>query len=101
MKHIHEANNSAQVFYVGKELKQGIVITVEPGIYFIPTLIDLWQKEGKFLNYINYPELDRYKTFGGIRVEDNVLITETGNRILGNPIPKSINEIEAIKNAFE
>jgi Xaa-Pro aminopeptidase len=87
-----------QFLRYGKELKPGLVHTVEPGIYFIPALIDLWQKERKFENFINFSKLDDYKKFGGIRVEDNVLVTEKGYRILGTPIPKTINEIETLKN---
>jgi Xaa-Pro aminopeptidase len=86
-----------QFLRYGKELKTGLVLTVEPGIYFIPALIDLWKKEGKFTQYINYDKLDKYSSFGGIRVEDNILITNEGYRILGNPIPKTIKEIESLK----
>ena len=78
----------------GRNLEKGIVITLEPGIYFIPSLIDLWKKEKKFESYINYHILDKYMNFGGIRVEDNILITGKGNRILGKPIPKTIAEVE-------
>ena len=78
----------------GRKLEKGIILTVEPGIYFIPTLIDLWKREKKFESFINYSALNNYMNFGGIRVEDDVLITSTGNRILGNPIPKTIAEIE-------
>lgn len=81
---------------LGKELKPGFVITVEPGIYFIPTLIDIWKKEGKFTEFINYDVLETYKTFGGIRIEDDVLVTETGNRVLGVPVPKSVADVESM-----
>ncbi len=79
---------------LGKELKPGFVITIEPGIYFIPHLIDLWEKEGKFTEFINYDKLEKYKNFGGIRIEDDVLITDTGQKVLGKPVPKTIEEIE-------
>ena len=78
----------------GKTLKPGFVVTDEPGIYFIPTLIDLWKAEGKFKEFINYDKLETYKDFGGIRIEDDLLITEDGCRILGRPIPKTVAEVE-------
>ncbi len=81
---------------LGKRLQPGFVLTVEPGIYFIPALIDQWRAEGKFTEYINYDLADTYKDFGGIRIEDDILVTETGCRVLGKPIPKTVAEIEAI-----
>jgi len=80
---------------LGKELKPGIVLTVEPGCYFIPALIDKWKAENKHSDFINYELLESYKDFGGIRIEDDILVTEYGNRVLGKPIPKTIEEIEA------
>ena len=81
---------------LAKPLKPGFVLTVEPGIYFIPDLIDLWRGEGKFKDFINYDEVEKYKDFGGIRIEDDVLVTEDGVKVLGKPIPKEIDEVEAI-----
>jgi len=81
---------------LGKRLKKGYAITVEPGIYFIPELIDQWKKEGKFLEFINYKKLKEYRDFGGIRIEDNVVITANGYQLIGNPIPKTIVEIEEV-----
>ncbi|MEI6823850.1 MAG: M24 family metallopeptidase, partial [Bacteroidota bacterium] len=81
---------------LGKRLQPGYVLTVEPGIYFIPALIDQWRAEGKFTEFINYDLADTYKDFGGIRIEDDILVTETGCRVLGKPIPKTVAEIEAI-----
>ncbi|MCF0199929.1 MAG: aminopeptidase P family protein [Bacteroidales bacterium] len=78
----------------GKTLKPGFVVTDEPGIYFIPTLIDLWKAEGKNKDFINYDKLETYKDFGGIRIEDDLLITENGCRIPGRPIPKTVSEVE-------
>ena len=81
---------------LGKELKTGFVLTVEPGIYFIPDLIDKFRKEGKFADFVNYDKVETYKDFGGIRIEDDVLVTEDGFRVLGKPIPKTIEEVEAV-----
>jgi len=80
---------------LGKELKTGMVLTVEPGIYFIPDLIDQFRNEGKYLDFVNYDKVETYKDFGGIRIEDDILVTETGYRVLGKPIPKTIAEVEA------
>ena len=77
----------------GRHVSTGFVLTVEPGIYFIPVLIDRWEAEKKFAAYINYDVLKDYRTFGGIRIEDDILITENGCRVLGKPIPKTIEEI--------
>ncbi|MBL7113681.1 MAG: aminopeptidase P family protein [Bacteroidales bacterium] len=79
---------------LGKELKPGYVITNEPGCYFIPALIDIWRSEKKFTEFINYDAVESYKDFGGARIEDDVLVTETGSRVLGKPIPKTIEEVE-------
>ncbi len=80
----------------GKTLKPGFVVTDEPGIYFIPKLIDIWKAEGKNKDFINYERLETYKDFGGIRIEDDVLITNDGCRVLGRPIPKTVSEVEEI-----
>ena len=80
----------------GRELQPGFVLTVEPGIYFIPQLIDIWEKEGKFTEYIHYAKVREYIGFGGIRIEDDILITETGCRVLGEPLPKTVREIEEV-----
>ena len=81
---------------LARKLEPGFVLTVEPGIYFIPALIDLWRSEGKFTEFINYDKADTYKDFGGVRIEDDILVTENGFRVLGKPIPKTVAEIEAI-----
>ncbi len=79
---------------LAKALQPGYVLTVEPGIYFIPELIDLWKAENKFREFINYQEVEKYRGFGGIRIEDDVLVTEQGHRVLGKPVPKTIEEVE-------
>ncbi len=79
-----------------KELQAGHVLTVEPGIYFIPQLIKQWQGENKFEEFINYNKVNEYIDFGGVRIEDNILVTKTGCRVLGKPIPKTVKEIESV-----
>jgi Xaa-Pro aminopeptidase len=79
---------------LARELETGFVLTVEPGIYFIPELIEKWRTEGKFKNFIRYDKLQAWQKFGGIRIEDNILITENGHQILGEHIPKTVSEVE-------
>lgn len=73
-----------------KELQEGFVLTVEPGIYINPELIDRWKAENKFAEFINYKVLESYRDFGGIRLEDNYLITGAGSKRLGRELPISI-----------
>ncbi|MCL2413698.1 MAG: aminopeptidase P family protein [Bacteroidales bacterium] len=80
----------------GKKLKEGFVLTVEPGCYFIPQLIEQWQNENKHAEYINYDEVMKYLDFGGVRIEDGILITKDGCRVLGKPVPKTVADIEAL-----
>ena len=79
---------------LGKELEAGFVITVEPGVYFIPELIDRWKAEKKCCDFINYSMVEKYRDFGGVRIEDDILVTENGHRVLGKKIPKTIDEVE-------
>lgn len=81
---------------MGKRLQSGYVLTVEPGIYFIPALIDKWESERLHEDFIIYEKISDYTDIGGIRIEDDVLVTNEGRRVLGNPIPKTIREIETI-----
>jgi Xaa-Pro aminopeptidase len=85
---------------LGRRLQKGFVLTSEPGIYFIPALIDKWRSEKKFTGFINYDRLESYRNFGGIRIEDDILVTNTGCRVLGKPIPKTVSEIEEINGWF-
>ena len=78
-------------------LEPGFVHTVEPGIYFIPELIDMWKAEKKFADFINYEKVETYKDFGGICNEEDYLITETGARRLGKKIPLTPDEVEALR----
>jgi len=80
---------------LGKALKAGHVLTVEPGIYFIPELIERWEAEKKYTDFINYDKLNQYKGFGGIRIEDNFLIEANGYRRLGPELIRTVEEIEA------
>ncbi len=82
---------------LGRELEQGFVITVEPGIYFIPELIDKWKSEKQFANFINYDKVESYKDFGGVRIEDDVLITKRGFSILGKTVPKVLEDVENVR----
>ncbi len=83
---------------MGRKLEPGFVITNEPGCYFIPALIEQWKAEKKFEQFINYRAVEPYLGFGGVRIEDDVLITDTGSRVLGTPIPKTADEVEATMN---
>jgi len=82
---------------LARPLEPGFVLTIEPGVYFIPELIDLWQGEGKFREFINYDKLEAYRTFGGIRNEEDYLITADGARLLGKKIPLTTDEVEALR----
>jgi Xaa-Pro aminopeptidase len=83
---------------LAKELRPGHVFTIEPGIYFIPELIDKWKSERKFNEFLNWTEIEKFRNFGGIRNEEDFLITEKGFRRLGKAKPKTIEEVEAIRN---
>jgi Xaa-Pro aminopeptidase len=80
----------------GRKLQEDFVMTIEPGIYFIPELIDIWKAENKLSEFINYDVVETYKDFGGIRIEDDILVTANGCRVLGKPIPKTVEEVEEV-----
>lgn len=81
---------------LGRRLQPGFVMTDEPGIYFIPALIDKWKSEHMHTDFLNYDAIERYRDFGGIRIEDDILITPTGCRILGaDIIPYHPDDVEA------
>ncbi|MFC6103296.1 aminopeptidase P family protein [Olivibacter domesticus] len=82
---------------LGKELAAGYVLTVEPGIYFIPELFSRWKAENKLKDFINYNEVEKYLSFGGVRIEDNYLVTDTGYKKLGKELAKTIEEVEEIR----
>ncbi len=79
---------------LGRKLEPGFVLTIEPGIYFIPELIDQWKADKHNSDFINFDKVEEYRTFGGLRNEENFLVTDTGFELLGKPKPKSIKEVE-------
>ena len=80
---------------MGRKLEKGFVVTDEPGIYFIPALIDDWRAKGLHQDFINYDKVEGYKDFGGIRIEDDILITDNGCRFLGEErIPYHPKDVE-------
>lgn len=81
---------------LGRKLQSGFVITNEPGIYFIPALIDKWKSEKINNEFINFDKVNEYRDFGGIRLEDDILVTETGSKLIGDRIPITPDEIEEI-----
>ena len=80
---------------MGRKLEPGFVITNEPGIYFIPALIDLWKNDKTNAAFINFDKVDQYRDFGGIRLEDDILVTDNSCRSLGKRIPITVDEVEA------
>ncbi len=82
---------------LARKLEPGFVLTIEPGIYFIPELIDLWKSEKRFSQFINYDRVEEYRNFGGIRNEEDYLITPDGARRLGKYVPMTIEEVEAMR----
>lgn len=84
---------------MGRRLQEGFVITDEPGCYFIPALIDKWKAENMHKDFLNYEAIEKFKDFGGIRLEDDILIIPDGSRFTGEKhIPITISEVEQIMN---
>lgn len=81
---------------LGRRLQPGFVLTNEPGIYFIPALIDQWQRDKTNADFINFDKVNEYRQFGGIRLEDDILVTETGCEIIGKRVPIEPDEVEKI-----
>lgn len=94
--HVRSALFGLRNLRLAKPLRDGMVVTVEPGLYFIPDLIDRWRDEARHGHLIDYDRLDRFRSFGGIRVEDDVLVTATAARVLGPSIARSAEEVEAM-----
>ncbi len=80
---------------LGKELRPGYVLTIEPGIYFIPDLMDQWKSDKHLVQFLNYAEIEKFRSFGGLRNEEDFLITEDGARRLGKALPLTIEGVEA------
>jgi Xaa-Pro aminopeptidase len=83
---------------LAKELRPGFVVTVEPGIYFIPELIDLWKSQNHLSQFLNYAEVEKFRNFSGLRNEEDFLITEDGARRLGKALPMTIEGVESIRS---
>ncbi len=83
---------------LGRELERGFVVTIEPGLYFIPELIAQWKAKRHLQAFINYDQLEKYAGFGGIRIEDAFQITSSGSELLGNPLPTEVHEVEEVRN---
>ena len=85
------------VYRAAWKLREGTVMSNEPGIYFIPALIDKSKAEGLYKGIVNYDLLDEYRDFGGIRIEDDIVVTAEGGRVIGDKhIPSSVEELEAV-----
>jgi Xaa-Pro aminopeptidase len=82
---------------LARALEPGFVVTLEPGLYFIPELMDRWGAEKKYADFINYDKLEKLRGFGGIRIEEDLLITEKGSRLLGKPLAKTAAEVEEMR----
>ena len=93
-----EAEFGITFLRLGKKLEKGFCITVEPGIYFIPELFNQWKQDNKHRDFINYDKFENYLDFGGIRIEDNISITNDKSENLSDFIIKEVDDIESIMN---
>lgn len=82
---------------LARALEPGFVVTIEPGLYFIPELMDKFKAEKKFMDFIHYDRLEDLRGFGGIRIEEDFVITADGSRLLGKPLAKTADAIEALR----
>ena len=82
---------------MSKPLKPGMVVTVEPGIYFIPALVERWKADPRLASFVNFPALEPYMAVGGVRNEEDWLVTDSGGRALGPAFDKSIAAVEAMR----
>lgn len=82
---------------LARKLEPGFVLTIEPGIYFIPELINMWRAEKRFEQFICYSEVEKFRDFGGLRNEEDFLITSNGARRLGKHVPITIEDVEAMR----
>lgn len=79
---------------LGRRLEKGFVVTNEPGIYFIPALIEQWQRDKTNDSFINFDAVSKYLDFGGIRLEDDILVTDNGSELLGKRVPINSDDVE-------
>jgi Xaa-Pro aminopeptidase len=79
---------------MAKRLQEGNVVTVEPGVYFIDPLIEKWRSEGRYRDFIDYKAIEKFSGLGGIRIEDNIVVTDKGHKVIGKPIAKEVDEVE-------
>jgi len=91
------ARSATCIYRAAWRIEPGTVLTDEPGLYFIPALIDKCRAEGLYRGIVDYDALEAYRDFGGIRIEDDILVTEEGSRMLGDrKIPVTVEELEAV-----
>ncbi|OFW07715.1 MAG: Xaa-Pro aminopeptidase [Acidobacteria bacterium RIFCSPLOWO2_02_FULL_67_36] len=93
----HSTQFGLKSLRLARPIEPGFVFTVEPGVYIIPELIDRWKAEGKFREFLNYDTIERYRDFGGIRIEENFVVRERDCRRLGKDRPRTTSEVEALR----